>query len=311
VADARGNAYVLVGDLHDVGPSHVAVVDIVAGTVRRHLPLAVAGERVFSLAVHPNGRRLYAGIWRWGTSTATGARPGLAGGSAPGTPGAAGGPSGPGLPLTWRLSAARSGSGRLVALDARTGELRARAGLPDGAAITNLVLAAPPWSTGPAKPLPTRTAQDPSRPDTLSLYATVTSPGPTRGDAGELWAPALRSTLFAFEARGLNLAAAWPLEARPVALAVPRSAKRAYVLDAPAPDNGRTRRLLSLDLTAGRVAQRWSVPAGCGALSMGPGGRLYAADADGDRLWRVDTSTDTFLGSVTLAGAPVAVAAAM
>jgi hypothetical protein len=38
-------------------------------------------------------------------------------------------------------------------------------------------------------------------------------------------------------------------------------------------------------------------------------GKVYVADAMGDRLWRVDTHTQTFLGAMSLAGAPLALAA--
>jgi hypothetical protein len=38
-------------------------------------------------------------------------------------------------------------------------------------------------------------------------------------------------------------------------------------------------------------------------------GKAYVADALGGRLWRVDTRANTLLGSVALAGAPIALAA--
>ena len=43
-------------------------------------------------------------------------------------------------------------------------------------------------------------------------------------------------------------------------------------------------------------------------LAISPVGKAYVADCTGDRLWRVDTVTDTLLGAMPLVGAPIALA---
>ncbi|HXI19072.1 MAG TPA: hypothetical protein VNM48_22125 [Chloroflexota bacterium] len=68
-------------------------------------------------------------------------------------------------------------------------------------------------------------------------------------------------------------------------------------------------RLISLDLATGAPTRRWPMPSGAMALAVSPAGKAYVADAFGDRLWRVDTRTDTLLGEVPMTGAPIALAA--
>ncbi|HEU5315610.1 MAG TPA: hypothetical protein VFX49_05835 [Chloroflexota bacterium] len=41
-----------------------------------------------------------------------------------------------------------------------------------------------------------------------------------------------------------------------------------------------------------------------------PAGKAYVADPFGDRVWRVDTTTNTLLAPLPLTGAPIALAAA-
>jgi len=68
-------------------------------------------------------------------------------------------------------------------------------------------------------------------------------------------------------------------------------------------------RLISLDLATGAPTRRWPMPSGAMALAVSPAGKAYVADAFGDRLWRVDTRTDTLMGDVPMPGAPIALAA--
>jgi hypothetical protein len=57
------------------------------------------------------------------------------------------------------------------------------------------------------------------------------------------------------------------------------------------------------------VTRDWPLPACCSGLVASPAGKAYVADVLGDRLWRVDTRTNTLLGSVAMPGAPIALAA--
>lgn len=68
-------------------------------------------------------------------------------------------------------------------------------------------------------------------------------------------------------------------------------------------------RLTSMDLATGAQNATWPLPQGCLSLALAPTGKLYVADVLGDRLWRVDTRRDSFLGSVAQPGVPMAVAA--
>ncbi len=84
---------------------------------------------------------------------------------------------------------------------------------------------------------------------------------------------------------------------------------RAYLLRGAGYGGAWSRHLASLDLASGAVTRQWPLPEGALALGVSPAGKAYVADALGDRLWRVDTRTDTFLGSVPMPGTPIAVAA--
>ncbi|MBI3971910.1 MAG: hypothetical protein HY332_11525 [Chloroflexi bacterium] len=270
--DGRGRAYVLVGDVGGSAPSYAAVVELATGTLRRHVPLAAVGESVFALLARPDGERVYAAIWQWDTPF--------------GAPGQA--------------------QGRLVELDARSGQvlsqvpvgqLVAGSGISPDAVVTDLALAAPPPGSRPA-----------GDPSALAIYAVVVGPGPSRDDL-DWWPQPSQAALVALDPRRLDVLTDWPLDGRPGALAALRDGSRMYLLAGPAFGGGRSRRLVSLDLATGIVTHRWSLPDGCLGLALGPTGKLYVTDLLGDRLWRVDTSTDTFLGDVPLPGGPIAIAA--
>jgi hypothetical protein len=260
-ADARGQAYVLLADAAGREPSHAAVVDLRRGAVLRHLPLSPAGESVLALLALPDGDRLATAVWRWPSTGAGGSHP---------------------------------GAGRLVLLDARTGAIRARSGLPDDAAVTDLALAAPPPGAAGG--------------GGLAIYAVVGAPGPAL-DEDDWWAPATRFELAALDQTTLDVLAVWPLERRPQALAVAPDGSRAYLLVGLPGGWGWSQRVVVLDLVGGAARRVWPLPSGGFGLALSAAGKLYVADAFGDRLWRVDTRTDTFLGSIPLAGAPIAIAA--
>ena len=263
-ADARGTAYVLVGDQMGGRPAYAAVVDLARGAVARHLPLGAAGEAVLALAVEPEGTRLYAAIWRWDES------------------------------------GGHVGQGRVLALDPATGAVRAQYWLPDAAVATDLALAPPP----PGRTASTSTGPQPAR----ALYAVTASPGPSQRD-DEWWAPGTRFGLLRLDAARLDPIDEWPLDRQPSALAVTPDGRRAYFLAGPPFGVPWTRQLVGLDLATGALAGRWPLPEGCLALAASSVGKVYVADTVGDRLWRVDARTDTFLGSMPMPGAPLALTA--
>lgn len=57
------------------------------------------------------------------------------------------------------------------------------------------------------------------------------------------------------------------------------------------------------------TVRQWPLSGGCLSLAVCTTGKLYVADVLADRLWRVDTSTNTLLGDLPMPGAPIAVAA--
>ncbi len=190
----------------------------------------------------------------------------------------------------------RAGSGRLVALDTATGQQRARAVLPAHAAVTDLAVGAlPPGAAGAGVA------------GEQAVYAVVAEPGPAV-EEDEWWAPGTGFWLTAFGAERLDEVGTWPLDQRPSALAVLPDGRRAYLLGG-AYAGPWPRHLSSLDLAGGAVTRRWPLPEGARALAVSPAGKAYVADALGDRLWRVDTRTDTLLGSIPMPGVPLAVAA--
>jgi hypothetical protein len=272
-ADGSGHAYVLVGDTWSRGPAVAAVVELERKRVVRHLTLGAADEVALALHALPDGTRLYAGLWRYD--------------------------AGYGQP----------GTGRLVALDAATGAERARAPLPRDAAVIDFAVAAPPAG------IPLRSTEPSGG---HALYALVRLPGPALDD----WDVFARLSLAAFDPEALRLLAWWPLDGSPSAMAVTPDGSRAYFLHV-----GAAGRLIALDLTAagaaaGQPAQlagtggaptpaatrQWWLPGGCLALACSPVGKVYVADAFGDRLWRIDARTNTMLGDIPLPGAPITLA---
>ena len=113
----------------------------------------------------------------------------------------------------------------------------------------------------------------------------------------------------AFGAEHLGTEGEWPLDRRPAATAVLPDGRRAYLLGGAFHGGPWSRQLSSLDLASGVATRRWPLPEGALALAVSSGGKAYVADGLGDRLWRVDTRTDTFLGSMPMAGTPIAVTA--
>jgi hypothetical protein len=276
-ADDRGLAYVLVADHLAGRSSYAAVVDLARGAVLRHLPLAGPGEGVLALAAEPEGTRLYAAIWRWDES------------------------------------GGHRGAGRIVAIEPNSGAVRAEYWLPEDTAATDLALApAPALGPAPAPPgaLPGAVASAPlSRPTARALYAVTASPGPSQLDDDGWWAPGTRFDLARLDGARLDPLDVWPLDRQPSALAVTPDGRRAYLLAGPPFGLPWDRQLVALDLATGAASRRWPLPQGCLALAASSVGKVYVADTTGDRLWRVDAGTDTFLGSLPMPGAPLALTA--
>ena len=71
--------------------------------------------------------------------------------------------------------------------------------------------------------------------------------------------------------------------------------------------------VLALNAITGAVLTPFELPAETAvtdlALTVSGAGKVYVADIIGDRLWRVDTRTDTLLGALPMPGAPLALAA--
>jgi hypothetical protein len=265
-ADARGNAYILLGNVAGLEPSYAAIVDLARSATLRHLSLASIGESVFALAVLPDGERLFAAIWEWDPQR------------------------------VGRYGA--TGQGRLVALETRTGRVVRQAALPADACVTDLALAPPSPGVTPA-----------SDPGALALYAVVATPGPSQ-DEDEWWLPRTAYSLVSLDSETLDPGPTWPLDTRPTALSVvpgAGGAPRAYFLTGWA--GSVTRKLVAVDLGASGKVREWPMPYGSFGLAVSPVGKAYVADGFGDRLWRLDTSTDTLMSPVPLPGAPISVAA--
>jgi hypothetical protein len=182
------------------------------------------------------------------------------------------------------------GAGRIVALDPAQGRLLAQTSLPDGNGAMHLAVA-PALGAGHAP----------------TLYGALSTP--SFWDDGWGWALPRPPLLVAMDALQLDPLSVWSLEERPAALAVHPEGRHAYLLMGQPLAGTSSRRLVCLDLGAGVVTQRWPLPGGCLALAMGPVDKLYVADTLGDRLWRVDTRSNTLLAPIALQGAPLALAA--
>jgi DNA-binding beta-propeller fold protein YncE len=287
VADATGSAYVVVADAIGAGRSDVAVIDLATGVVQRRLPLAEPGDRVGGLAVAPDGSRLFAAVY-------TNAWP---------APGRERGPS----------------ETRIVAVDTKDGRVRAMTTLPAGTgAVSGLVVGARPGSVtiALAKPAGTAAASaDASGQDEESqnsaaaeaLYIVIGSK-PARWAEEDYVTPPGRPMLLALDTELLETLDLWSLERDPAAVAVLPDGRKAYVLEATEANGPWARELVSLDL-AGGTTRRWPMASGAFALELSPVGKLYVADTLNDRIWRLDTRTDTLLSSLYLSGAPLALGA--
>ncbi len=279
VSDGRGRAYVLVvgteperGDQGGARAS-IAVLDLARGAVLRHLPLDLK----------PRGRP-----------------PGMAPlpGSQTDVMALAVEPDGSRLYLsTWERNPLSWSRGRVLALDTASGAVVMETSLPDGSTVTHFAIAAPPSGVHALSSAAAETA----------VYGVVATP--VLGDDDMSWTLASYPLLVAFDGNRLDTLAAWPLDELPIGLAVTPEGRRAYLLAGRDWSGAWSRRLIGLDLGSGATIGRWPLPGGCLALAMGPAGKVYVADTFGDRLWRVDTRTNTLLGSLSLPGAPLALAA--
>ncbi len=279
VSDGRGRAYVLVvgaeperGDQGGARAS-IAILDLARGAVLRHLPLDLK----------PRGRPPGAPVLPASQTDVIAL---------------AVEPDGSRLYVsTWERNSLSWSRGRVLALDTASGAVVMETSLPDGSTITHFAIAAPPPGVRALSGAFTETV----------VYGVVATP--VLGDDDMGWTLASYPLLVAFDGDGLDMLAAWPLDELPIALAVTPQGRRAYLLAGRDWGGAWSRRLISLDLASGATTGRWPLPGGCLALAMGPAGKVYVADTFGDRLWRVDTRTNTLLGSLSLPGAPLALAA--
>ena len=186
---------------------------------------------------------------------------------------------------------ASPGTGGLLALDPRDGRPVAQVTLPNHAAVTDLALAAGPSGRAGA------------------VYASIATPGPSRDEDDGWYSYPGQYELAALDPGRLSTLAVWQLPHRPNATTVTPDGARAYLLSGSWSGGPWSMRLTSLDLATGAQTAAWPLPPSCLSLALAPAGKLYVADVLGDRLWRVDTRRDLFLGSIAMPGAPLAVAA--
>ena len=261
-ADSRGMAYVLLADASAQVEPEVAVIEMRTGKVRRRFQIAQADEAVLALQADAGGERLYASIWTWGDRR--------------------------------HLSPAEA-RGRLVAIDPASGTVVARAPLPNGCAVTDLLMA----TAAPGAPAVAAGGQ--------ALFGVLETPGPNRDEtlAGTV---ERRHVLATLDTDFLDVQATWELTQRPGAISLTPDGRRAYLLGGSG--LGRwARDLMCLDLASGQLLHHWQLPEGCFAMALSPVGKLYIADAMRDRLWRLDVQRNVPLGDLPLPGAPLALAA--
>ena len=280
--DARGRAYVVVADALGSEDTDVAVLNLASGTVLRRFPLARGGERVSSVVATPDGSRLYASLLpasRW-------ARP-----AAQQPPVSTDGPA-----------------PRIVVVDTKDGQLRAETPLPGNAGtVSGLALAAPP-PTAASATLPSSNAPDALASGPQTLYVAIGARPTTTLDDEYTLDDERHPMLLALDGISLQALDVWSLDRSPAGIAVLPDARRAYLLLSTSVDGPWSRELLSLDLATG-TTRRWPMSSGSLALTLSPVGKLYLADTLGDRLWRLDTRTDTLLPPLYLPGAPLALGA--
>jgi hypothetical protein len=180
--------------------------------------------------------------------------------------------------------------------------------------VTSLSIAAPPASGAAGAPtVPSVTGDTNSGTGSAggaggqALYVSLGSPLPSWLDQDALDAPT-HPTLLALGIEWLDTLDLWLLDHPASALAVRPDGRRAYALTSPVVDGPWSRELLSLDLASG-ASRRWPIASGAFSLALSPVGKLYVADTLGDRLWRLDTRTDSLLAPLYLSGAPLALGA--
>ncbi|HEU5319013.1 MAG TPA: hypothetical protein VFX49_23080 [Chloroflexota bacterium] len=186
--------------------------------------------------------------------------------------------------------------GQLLAVDPRSGAVLGRADLPGAMAVLDLALSAPPPGAG--------TTGD------AALYAVTVTPGPAREEHMYL-AQDRRYALVALDPEQLNVLATWQLDAPTSTFAVTGDGTRAYLLSGPSASGPWSRALACLDLSSSGSSlyvRHWRLPDGCFSMTLSPVGKLYVADALGDRLWRFDVRRNAMLGDLPLPGAPLTLA---
>jgi DNA-binding beta-propeller fold protein YncE len=267
--DAQGHLYVVLSDTFGRVPTYVAVIDQTGGTVLRYLKVAGAQDRVLAIQAHPDGGSLYVSLWRW-----------------------------PRSPYGFSEESGQT-PGLLVAIDTHTGSVQSTANLPDHSAAVDITLSGPPPGT--------RLFTDPGA---HAIYAITSTPGPRHIDPYDLSLQAdPRYSLIAYGDRPLEAISIWALDRRPAAFTVIAGGKRAYLLSGSSSWLPWSKTLTSFNLAAGAADQEWPMPPSCMALSHSHIGKLYVTDTLGDQLWRVNTTTNTLLSSLPMAGAPITVAA--
>ena len=225
-------------------PCRVALVDAAAGAVERTLAVCGPDERVAAAAFEssPAGLVVYLGTW---LSVEEG-------------------------------DAAGPARGRIVALDARTGAVRASA---------------------PVDGRPSRLALAPGRsPPDARLFCLEDTPVPAYDTAA-----GVRSRLLALDPATLQLERAAPLRAGPRYLAVAPDGERAYLL----PTLGGT--VHEVDLRSGAQTP-WAALPGAGAGLVATDRWVYAAA--GDAVWRIDRRAGGRAEILSVGGHPGALALA-
>jgi hypothetical protein len=218
----------------------LAVIDLVGGTPVRQLSVCAPGEWRFGLALEssPTGTVVYAGLWR-GAATAAG-----------------------------------TGSGAIVALDAATGAVLKRtplAGVPE-----RLVVAPAPGGWG------------------RRLYCVEGWPGPeARYPDDERW------RLLGLDPTTLTIETVQPLSGDVPGFAVAPDGDDAYALEG-------SRRLLRLELPTGSVTVLATLP-GQSVASLAATERwVYAPHSPGSAVWAIDRRSGRLDRTIAVGRAPVA-----
>jgi hypothetical protein len=171
----------------------------------------------------------------------------------------------------------------------------ASAELPATSTVIDLALSVPPPGI--------------AAPGSQALYAVTVTPGPEREEHLYI-AQERRYALMVFDPERLDPLATWSVDATTSAFTVTDDGARAYLLSGPSAGGPWSRTLSCLDLSSAspQFVRRWRLPDTCFSMALSPLGKLYVADALGDRLWRFDTHRNVTLGDIPLPGAPLTLA---